>query len=169
VKKVLIFGNSGSGKSTLAKALSAKHGLAHLDLDTLAWQVDAPTTRRPITDSQVDIESFVAHHDSWVIEGGYTDLLEMLVSQAEEIIFMNLPVSACQQNAENRPWEPHKYESKAAQDLNLEMLLNWIVQYYQRDDVFSEMAHDQFYSNFPSKKTRIMANSDLANPASPEY
>jgi len=169
VKKVLIFGNSGSGKSTLSKKLSSQYGLAHLDLDLLAWQTDAPTSRRLLSESQQEIDVFTNQHDGWIIEGGYTDLLEMLVSQAEEIIFMNLPVGACQQNAENRPWEPHKYESKAAQDLNLEMLLNWIVQYYQRDDVFSEMAHNQFYSNFPSKKTRIMANSDLANPASSEY
>ncbi len=77
---------------------------------------------------------------------------------------MNLPVSACQQNAKNRPWEPHKYESKAAQDLNLEMLLNWISDYYQRDDAFSEMAHNQFYGDFSGKKTRIKANPDLSYP-----
>jgi len=168
MKKILVFGNSGSGKSTLSKKLSHQHGLAHLDLDLLAWQTDAPTTRRLLSESQQEIEAFTVQHDGWVIEGGYTDLLEVLVSQAQEIIFMNLPVSACQQNAKNRPWEPHKYESKAAQDLNLEMLLNWIGQYYQREDAFSERAHNQFYLNFPGKKTRIMANSDLSNPVSPE-
>ncbi len=36
--KVLVFGNSGSGKSTYAKALSKRHGLAHLDLDTIVWE-----------------------------------------------------------------------------------------------------------------------------------
>ncbi len=163
MKKVLVFGNSGSGKSTLAKVLSEKHGLAHLDLDTLAFQVAAPTVRRPTAVSQVGIENFVCQHDTWIIEGGYTDLLELLASQAEDIIFLNLPVSACQQNAKDRPWEPHKYESKAAQDLNLKMLLNWIAQYYQRDDVFSEMAHNQFYLNFSGKKTRVTENSDLGS------
>ena len=38
MRKILIFGNSGSGKSTLAGKLCAGNGLAHLDLDTLAWQ-----------------------------------------------------------------------------------------------------------------------------------
>jgi len=165
VKKVLIFGNSGSGKSTLSKKLSRQYGLSHLDLDLLAWQADAPTSRRLFSESQQDIDAFTNQHDGWIIEGGYTDLLEVLVPQAEEIIFMNLPVKACQQNAKTRPWEPHKYESKAAQDLNLEMLLKWVSDYYQRDDAFSEMAHNQFYVDFSGKKTRIMANSDLSYPA----
>ncbi|MCE9595769.1 MAG: hypothetical protein K8S98_16390 [Planctomycetes bacterium] len=35
--RVLVFGNSGSGKSHLARRLLTEHGLAHLDLDTIAW------------------------------------------------------------------------------------------------------------------------------------
>jgi adenylate kinase family enzyme len=34
--KFAILGNSGSGKSTLAARLAQEHGLAHLDLDTVA-------------------------------------------------------------------------------------------------------------------------------------
>jgi hypothetical protein len=32
-------------------------------------------------------------------------------------------------NAFSRPWEPHKYLSKEAQDANLEMLMGWIRAY----------------------------------------
>ncbi len=78
MKKVLIFGNSGSGKSTLSKKLSGQYGLSHLDLDLLAWQADAPTSRRLLSESQQDIDAFTNQHDGWVIEGGYTDLLEVL-------------------------------------------------------------------------------------------
>ncbi|WP_415071942.1 AAA family ATPase [Hyphomicrobium sp.] len=42
MQRLLIFGNSGSGKSTLARQLAQERGLAHLDLDTLAWQPGMP-------------------------------------------------------------------------------------------------------------------------------
>ncbi len=38
--KILAFGNSGSGKSTYARALTARHGLAHLDLNTIVREPD---------------------------------------------------------------------------------------------------------------------------------
>jgi len=158
LRKVLIFGNSGSGKSTLAKKLCAENGLAHLDLDILAWQAASPTDRRPLDESQHEIEQFIRANDSWVIEGAYTDLLEMAVSGSNEIIFMNLPAKACLANARNRPWEPHKYESKKAQDANLEMLLNWIAQYYERTDTYSESVHNEFFEQYTGKKTMFTSN-----------
>ena len=42
MKKIMSFGNSGSGKSTLAKEYADKFGLAHLDLDSLAWKNTSP-------------------------------------------------------------------------------------------------------------------------------
>jgi len=36
--RLVILGNSGSGKSTLAGRLAGAGGLAHLDLDTRAWE-----------------------------------------------------------------------------------------------------------------------------------
>jgi adenylate kinase family enzyme len=165
---ILIFGNSGSGKSTLARRLCESKGLAHLDLDTLAWQPTSPSQRRPkrrpqrrpLADSWRDIQAFTGAHRGWVIEGCYTDLLELLSGSASEIIFMDLPVEACVANARNRPWEPHKYESKAAQDANLAMLLDWIADYPHRSDTFSAQAHRQFYDKFTGKKRILTSNDD---------
>lgn len=158
MKKTLIFGNSGSGKSTLAQKLSVEYGLSHLDLDTLAWQPTNPPTRKPLHESKSTIEQFTNANNQWVIEGCYTDLLELVSGQATEIIFMDLPIAACIENAKSRPWEPHKYESKQAQDANLEMLINWIADYERRTDTFSRQAHFQFYQQFLGKKRRIESN-----------
>ena len=105
MSKILIFGNSGSGKSTLAKTLCGIHGLAHLDLDTLAWEATVSPERKPLDESGEEIESFINSNESWVIEGCYTDLLELAEVNANEIIFMNLPVEACISNAKDRPWQ----------------------------------------------------------------
>lgn len=102
--KILIFGNSGSGKSTLSKRIAQEEGLAHLDLDTLAWLPTDPPQRAPLAESRATIDEFIANNPSWVIEGCYTDLLELACAEAEEIIFLNLDVEQCVQNASNRPY-----------------------------------------------------------------
>lgn len=158
LSKVLIFGNSGSGKSTLARTLSQQHGLAHLDLDTLAWLPTDPPQRMPLAESSAAIKAFISSRSDWVIEGCYADLLDIAAPHADEVIFMNLPVEACIENARNRAWEPHKYASKAEQDSNLDMLIDWISQYPTRRDVFSEAAHRSLYETFAGRKRMITRN-----------
>ena len=124
--KILIFGNSGSGKSTLARRLCETHNLSHLDLDTIAWKPTSPPERKPIEESDQEIQAFTASNETWVIEGCYTDLLKLVEAQSTEIVFMNLPIELCIANARARPWEPHKYKTKQAQDDNLPMLIDWM-------------------------------------------
>ena len=165
-RRVLVFGNSGSGKSTLSKSLSEQEGLAHLDLDTLAWLpsiVDkAPPQRASLKESSKKLKAFTSEHEAWVIEGCYTDLLDLLSNQATDIIFMNLDTAKCIENAKNRPWEPHKYESKTAQDKNLDMLISWIEQYTTRDDVFSYQSHKSFYEGFAGNKIMYEVNTPVS-------
>ncbi|MDP7591789.1 MAG: shikimate kinase [Litorilituus sp.] len=158
MNKVVLFGNSASGKSTLAKQMELINNLAHLDLDTVAWRPTMPPERLSISESKKAINDFITTNNTWVIEGCYSDLLELVIGQADEIVFLNLPITACIENAKNRPWEPHKYVSKAAQDENLEMLVDWISQYADRTDTFSKIAHEKLFDDFQGKKTMYVAN-----------
>lgn len=158
MKKILIFGNSGSGKSTLAKRLVTSLGLAHLDLDTVAWEPTATPKRSSIEESKTKIESFINSNEEWVIEGCYTDLLSIAIDISNEIIFLNLSIQECIINVRNRPWEPHKYESKAEQDTNLEMLADWIAQYNERNDDFSKTAHEKLYREYRGEKRMFIKN-----------
>jgi adenylate kinase family enzyme len=158
LSKVVIFGNSGSGKSTLATGLALKNQLAHLDLDTIAWKASKTPERQTIVESSQSINDFLIAHDNWVIEGCYADLLEIVTPKADKVIFLNLPASACVENAKNRPWEPHKYKSKEAQDENLDMLIDWISQYTSRNDTFSKVAHEKLFEEFQGKKTMYVSN-----------
>jgi adenylate kinase family enzyme len=151
--KILIFGNSGSGKSTLAKSLSQQDSLEHLDLDTLAWLPGSPPARKPLKESKTEIDRFISFNQNWVIEGCYADLLELVTPHATEIIFLNPGVDACIRNCRSRPWEPHKYASKEAQDANLNLLIGWVKQYVTRKDEFSLEAHKRIYESFKGKKT----------------
>ncbi len=157
-RKVVIFGNSGSGKSTLANEIADAEGLAHLDLDTLAWLPGLPPERKPLAESQQEIDAFMQDNVGWVIEGCYADLLTHVLSSATEVVYMNLSVEDCIKNAKTRPWEPHKYASKEAQDANLDMLIHWIRDYNTRDDVFSRRAHQALYESYSGKKTAYTSN-----------
>ena len=153
MRKILIFGNSGSGKSTLAKQLSTDEGLAHLDLDTIAWLPSIPPERESLSVSNEKIEQFVQENKKWVIEGCYSDLLNLASPFANEMIFLNLSVEKCIEHCRQRPWEPHKYKTKQDQDKNLEMLIDWIRQYPVRTDEFSLLAHQKLFDEFKRKKT----------------
>lgn len=158
MNKILIFGNSGAGKSTLAKNLVRQYDIAHLDLDLIAWLPVVPLERKPLAESQKEIESFINQNSGWVIEGCYSDLLKMAIPDSTEIVFLNLTVETCINNAKHRPWEPHKYVSKERQDANLNMLINWISEYYQREDTFSKTAHLELFESYPGRKTMQESN-----------
>ncbi|EED30441.1 conserved hypothetical protein [gamma proteobacterium NOR5-3] len=164
---LVIFGNSGSGKSTLAKRMSTDAGLAHLDLDTLAWQATTPPQRKPLQDSQAQITAFTQRHKDWVIEGCYADLIALALPLAEELVFLDLSVEACIYHARARPWEPHKYPSKEAQDANLQMLVDWIKAYPHRDDSCSRAAHQALFDHFSGKKTRLTEPTDALSYGPP--
>lgn len=161
MRKVVIFGNSGAGKSTLARKIAGEESLPHLDLDVLAWKEGvSPPECRPLEESVREIRRFTAQHPSWVIEGCYSDLLAAVLPESTEAIFLNPGVEACVQNCRQRPWEPHKYSSPAAQDENLELLLAWVRAYETRDDEFSLLSHRRLFDAHPGIKREIQSLQD---------
>ncbi len=150
MRRILIFGNSGSGKTTMARALAREHGLAHLDLDSLAW--DSPGVRRSVDESGRAIREFVSAYPEWVIEGCYGDLLEQALPFATEVRFLNPGVEACISNCRARPWEPEKYPSREAQDQMLDFLLGWVREYESRADEYSLARHREIFESFSGPK-----------------
>lgn len=161
MSKIVIFGNSGSGKTTLAKNLATKNKLAHLDLDSIAWKETIPPERLALFESNKLLDGFLSNNSNWVVEGCYSDLLALIIPKSDEIIFLNLPVSSCVSNAKNRPWEPHKYDSKEAQDANLDMLIDWIAQYEDRTDTFSKQAHEKLFADYQGEKKVFVSNTQF--------
>ena len=159
MKKILIFGNSGAGKSTLAKNLTQKLNLSHLDLDTLAWSDSSPPARKPLIASTNEIDTFLDSTSDWIIEGCYADLLQYVTRHASEIIFLNPGTEVCINHCKQRPLESHKYASKEAQDDNLEMLIEWVKQYENRDDEFSLKQHKHLFESFSGKKTEVTSEN----------
>ena len=159
--RVVIFGNSGSGKSTLARALAERHGLPHLDLDTLAFEADSPGVRRPVEVSRSDLEGWIGGRNAWVVEGCYADLLATAIAACTRLIFLNPGVETCIANCRARPFEPHKYDSPEAQDRNLDMLIEWVRAYETRNDEYSLTQHRALFDAFEGDKVEHRSNVTL--------
>jgi adenylate kinase family enzyme len=165
MKHSVLVGNSGSGKSTLAARLAQGAGAAHLDLDTLAWTGATPPTRRPVDDSARAITSFMdacEAREGWVIEGCYADLVVVAAARATRLLFLNPGRETCLANARARPWEPHKYATKALQDASLDFLLGWICDYETRGDVFSLAQHRALFDAFAGEKIELTSREEIA-------
>lgn len=160
--RYVLLGNSGSGKSTLAARLARGGDLPHLDLDSLAWEPVTPPRRRPVAQSAREITAFMDANDRWVIEGCYADLLEACLLRCTGLFFLNPGIDACIANARVRPWEPHKYPTKEAQDANLEMLVGWIRDYGTRRDTFSLAAHRALFDSFAGEKMELTSREAIA-------
>jgi hypothetical protein len=106
----------------------------------------------------VPAKAWIDSYQGWVIEGCYTGLIEVVLSDATDIIILNLPVVQCRDNAKNRPWESHKYVSRQAQDANVPMLLDWIAQYAEREDTFFHAFHRALVDQYRGEKTEFARN-----------
>ena len=150
-----ILGNSGSGKSTLAGWLASSVHLARLDLDTVAWEPDQPAVARADAVAEADVARFCRTHPAWVVEGCYGNLVAAALRFDPVLIFLNPGVEKCTTHCLQRPWEPHKYASKAEQDANLQPLLAWVAEYDSRDGPMSLAAHRSLFRDHPGRKVEF--------------
>jgi adenylate kinase family enzyme len=150
--KVLVFGNSGSGKSTYARALAAREGLAHLDLDSIVWEPGKIAVQRPAESVAASLRNFIDSHAAWVIEGCYGELVRATSAECTLLVFLNPGMDACLANNLKRPWEPHKYASLELQNTMLSQLQEWVTAYYQRTDAWSYWVHREIFDAFGGPK-----------------
>ncbi len=146
----------------MARALASLHDAAHLDLDVIAWEAERPGVRAPFEESRQRLLEFIGGLDTWVIEGCYTGLLREAAAYCTEMIFLNPGVEACVRNCEARPWEPHKYPSREAQDANLRMLLDWVREYETREDEFSLCEHRRLFAAHTGRKSEYTSNREAS-------
>jgi adenylate kinase family enzyme len=150
--KVLVVGNSGSGKSTYARALAAREGLAHLDLDSIVWEPGKIAVHRPRESVEASLRSFIDSQAAWVIEGCYGELVRAASAHCTQLVFLNPGIDVCLANNLRRPWEQHKYASLELQNSMLGQLQEWVAGYYQRKDAWSYRTHREIFDAFAGPK-----------------
>jgi adenylate kinase family enzyme len=156
--KTLLLGNAGAGKSTLAKQLLEREPASRLSLDELAFLEEVE--RRPLEESVAEALRFIESNESWIIEGCYGDIVEPLLQHANTLIFLNPGVETCVAHCQARPWEPEKFESREAQDANLQNLINWVREYEFRDDEYGLKRHRALFDAFKGRKVEYNQPSE---------
>lgn len=85
--KIAIIGFSGSGKSTLAQTLGDHYHADVLHLDSVHFLPD--WVERSKDEEKAIVEDFLNSHDSWIIDGTYTNLsFSRRMEEADQIIMM---------------------------------------------------------------------------------
>ena len=163
--RVSILGNSGSGKSTIAQWLSERTGAPLLDLDTVAWQPNQIAVPRSATAATSDVRAFCSQNEHWVIEGCYAGLISAALERGPLLLFINPGEAQCLANCRSRPWEQHKYSSKAEQDERLAYLLAWVTDYYSRQGDMSLSGHRQCFNTYTGPKVEVNTQPTLEPPA----
>ncbi len=138
MKRIAIVGSTGSGKSTLAKFVADYFQLPHTELDSLYWLPNW-TERDP-----AEFRSFVdaaTANDRWVIDGGYSEVRDLVWGRADTIIWLNYGFSrtlvqlvkrTIRRNAFKEPCCNGNFES-LQRSLGKNSILLWLFKTYWRN------------------------------------
>ncbi|MEM6553575.1 MAG: hypothetical protein AAF750_15775 [Planctomycetota bacterium] len=88
MQRVCVIGPCGAGKSTLALQLGERLGLPVVHMDRLNWRVGWVEVGRAELVRQLEE---VLEQSRWIIDGNYGGTMGMRLSQADTVIFLDLP------------------------------------------------------------------------------
>jgi adenylate kinase family enzyme len=88
VRRVSVVGNAGSGKSTVAAALAARLGAPCVELDAVFHQPG--WTELPVEEFRARVADAAAG-ESWVIDGNYTAVRDLVWARADTVVWLDLP------------------------------------------------------------------------------
>jgi adenylate kinase family enzyme len=156
-KRILILGPSGAGKSTLARQIGKRLDLPIVHLDAINWnpgwvQTEGEQFRERVAE--------VARGDTWVIDGNYTTHLDLRLSRAEAVIWLDLPRYVYFPRA---VWRSVKNYGRARDDVgpgcperfDLSFFKDWVWTYPTR----SRTRHAQIMANLPAGIRAIVLRS----------
>ena len=159
--KLAILGNAGSGKSTLARWAAQQVSAPCLDLDTVAWEPGQIAVPRDAAAARADVAAFCSAHEHWVVEGCYASLVAAALPFGPQLLLLDPGEAQCLANCRARPWEPHKYASRAEQDERLAFLLDWVRAYYTRDGDMSLAGHRALFEAYAGPKREVLRLPEL--------
>jgi adenylate kinase family enzyme len=92
MQRILVIGSPGAGKSTLAARLSEQLGLPLIHLDREHWSRGWVSMSKDQWPGRV---AELAARPSWIIDGNYANTLDLRMSRATAVIWLDLPRWLC--------------------------------------------------------------------------
>jgi len=110
VERVAVIGPGGAGKTTFARELGSKSGLDVIHLDTLFWKPGWVETPR---EEWRAIQTDLVARNSWIIDGNYGATLDIRLSRAETVVFLDFSRTLCLRRALLRAIRNHGKPTQA--------------------------------------------------------
>jgi len=140
-KKIVVIGCSGSGKSTFSRRLAEITGLPLYYLDMIWWRKDCSHISRLSFERK---QKAIIKTDKWIIDGNFRRTIELRISRAELIYFLDLPTQVCIDGVLNRGKRPDMPCDLPADDELIEYIKNY--------DVNCKPLIMHLFKQYPDKK-----------------
>ena len=88
-RRVNVVGTSSSGKTTFARALAARLGVEHVELDALHWEPN--WTEAPDAVIRERVAAAVADA-TWVVDGNYSATRDLVWARVQAVIWLDYPL-----------------------------------------------------------------------------
>jgi adenylate kinase family enzyme len=85
-KRTIIFGSTGIGKTTMVKQIAAEFSLPVIDIDSLRREAGKSASPE---ETFLQLVSESVKRDTWVIDGSYTSVQDIVWPRAEAIIWLD--------------------------------------------------------------------------------
>ncbi len=157
---ILIIGNCGSGKSFMGRHLAAALALEYWDLDSIVWQGE--NTRQKNSAAHIDAQlTPLAKKQGWIVEGIYGRLMQRLLTYADRLIWLNLPLSVCVKNLHQRAQMQAAQITSSQQHRLAADVMHWAQSYQQRSGESSASFHRELFASARCEKIEIKASADV--------
>ncbi|MAG37358.1 MAG: hypothetical protein CL878_14080 [Dehalococcoidia bacterium] len=93
IRRAVVVGVPGSGKTTFARSLATLLAVPHVELDAIHWST-GNWVELPLTEFRRQV-ALAAASDSWVVDGNYGKVRDLVWSQADTIIWLDLSLALC--------------------------------------------------------------------------
>lgn len=98
-RKIIVIGSPGSGKSFVSTKLHEYFNIPIYYLDRIYWHEDWVNTPQ---DKFIALQEEILKKDAFIIDGNYLSTIEVRISKASTIIFLDLPKEVCLEAVKQR-------------------------------------------------------------------
>ena len=100
-QRISVVGISGSGKTTLARQISQRLAIPHVELDALHWEPNWTEASTDVFRKRVEQS---LNSNSWVVDGNYTKVRDIIWSRADTVVWLDYPLPVIMGRLLQRTW-----------------------------------------------------------------